>query len=510
MTTVASKIPTETLCEIFLLLCDGPIALNELRNQLRSHEFPWAVGQVCRHWRWAFLSYPTLWSSLSFEEPQPDACDPSASYIAEMNRRTALYLKRSEQQPLTLTVSVLGQISEKVYTTVWGMLLSFSDRWKWAGLDIKNESMINDLVERRKKMSILESLTIVVYNVQDNKYSTAFETAPLLTELILNCGDRRAGARGTLQTWPFPWAQLTRLTIDLPTLHFANNGALRSFLLQFQNIEELHITPFSVKLDSDVPECSTIRFPRLRLFGISLDIPWILSFFETPVLEHLSVCDGFEDVDARYNYDDEISSFVQRSSCHIRRLTLGNCTLGVAQHVIFFLDHVEELSVEQYSNVEYAHRIIRDIADSFGRRLYKLPNLRVLEVSCCPGYFEDVVRAAAHLLSVRSTKSRSGHNIAKLIVTVGWDDCDCDRCNALNKVSEPIDKALKYLCLQPSFTVLSLDSDRWDRTLTVYGSVIGAQVDLTLQYPDGPNAYEFYSKQSSRHIDILESKRTQE
>ncbi|KAF8332520.1 hypothetical protein F5887DRAFT_996708, partial [Amanita rubescens] len=509
--TVASKIPTETLCDIFLLLCDGPIALHELRNISRSHEFPWAVGQVCRHWRWAFVYYPALWSALSFEEPQPEIRDLSVTYVAEMNRRAEIYLKRSKQQPLTLLVSVPGPtINDKIYSPIWGMLLSCSDRWKWADLDIENQSLINGLVERRKKMSILESLTIVIYDIQDHKYGTAFEIAPHLTQLNLNYDNTRDAACGTLERWPFPWAQLTKLTIDQPYLEFANSDALRSFLLQFQNVEELHFDVFFVDVDSDIPECPAVRFSRLKLFGISLAVSWMLSFFEAPILEHLSVCDGFEDMND-HNHVEEILSFVQRSSCRIRRLSLQDCTADVAQNIMEVLDHVEGLSVEPYFDVQpgYAHCIIRDIADSGGI----CPNLQLLEVSCCPGYFDDVVLAATCVLSARCTESRSRRSIVplkKLIITVDWDGCNCGHCSALNKASGAIDTALKHMCLHPSFSVFSLDSDRWGRTLTVHASIAGAQVDLTIHYPDDPNAYQYYSEQSCRHISILESERTQE
>jgi len=88
---------------------------------------------------------------------------PSAGYITEMNRRTTIYLERSSQQPLTLVVHVWGPIVKSFYTTIWGMLLSHSDRWKRADLDITMESMINDLVGRRERMPILESLAVIAH-----------------------------------------------------------------------------------------------------------------------------------------------------------------------------------------------------------------------------------------------------------------------------------------------------------------------------------------------------------
>lgn len=63
-------LPIEILCDIFLVLCDNrAIDLQKLEITSRFDEFPWAVGQVCRHssWRGAFISYPALWVDLGNE-----------------------------------------------------------------------------------------------------------------------------------------------------------------------------------------------------------------------------------------------------------------------------------------------------------------------------------------------------------------------------------------------------------------------------------------------------------
>ena len=498
---VASRVPTEMLCEIFLLLCDEPIALHELNNKLLFHEFPWAVGQVCRDWRWAFLSYPALWSTFSFEAPHPQLFIPSDNYTAEMNRRMAIYLKRSKHQPLSIVVRIWNRFSKSVDATIWGMLLSCSDRWKKATLDIESESIINGLFGRRTKMSILESLTIVIYHLQDHKYGTAFEIAPHLTKLNLGCGETRDGAIGTLETRSFPWAQLTKLTIDPACVDFTNSDTLRTFLLQIQNVEELHLTvlfanPYS---DYDVFPCPPVRFSRLKLFEVSITI---LSFFEAPLLEHLLVCDG----DERDAYGEEISSFVQRSSCHIRRLTLRRCTANAAHDITKVLAHVEELYIEQFAD-ERTTDFVGTIC---------LPDLRLLEVSCCPGNFDDVVLVASRLFSTRSGKSSfasaspSVVPLKRLVISVDWDDCRCGSCHVLDNGSETIDKALSRMCLWPSFSVMRLHNNSWGWTLTVRASVAGAQlVDLFIQYPNDSDALadQYYYEQSRRHISILESKR---
>src|SRR6266576_3187830 len=218
---VASRAPVEILCEIFLLLCDKPIALHDLMNSAHSDEFPWAVGQICTHWRSAFLSHPALWSSLSLEDPESKEPSPSVSYVAEMNRRTAFYLKRSKQHPLTIFV----RASTPGFSTIGTMLLSCSNRRKKAELWIGTRSALNGLGERRGEVQILESLKVTVTEFKAEKDPMAFEIAPHLTELELVHWE---GIKDwTLKRWMFPWTQLSKLRLAIACLEFTRRKAFR-------------------------------------------------------------------------------------------------------------------------------------------------------------------------------------------------------------------------------------------------------------------------------------------
>ena len=54
---------------------------------------------------------------------------PSDAYVAEMKRRTAIYLKRSKGEPLTVTVDLgdSGPVVKSCTAVVWSMLLSCSE-----------------------------------------------------------------------------------------------------------------------------------------------------------------------------------------------------------------------------------------------------------------------------------------------------------------------------------------------------------------------------------------------
>ncbi|KAF8339254.1 hypothetical protein F5887DRAFT_476182 [Amanita rubescens] len=192
--SVASRAPVEILSEIFLFLRDKPIALHDLTNSVHFGEFPWAVGQVCSRWRSIFLSYPALWSSLSLYDHICWKPPPSVAYVAEMNRRTAFYLKRSKQHPLTITV----QASNSIFSTIWITLLSHSNRWQkvdlWIGSGPNGWSVMDGLAGRRGKIQILKSLKITLTESKGQRGPMALEIAPCLTEIELDL-PRWPGAR---------------------------------------------------------------------------------------------------------------------------------------------------------------------------------------------------------------------------------------------------------------------------------------------------------------------------
>lgn len=145
--SVETGTPTEILCEIFYFLCNEPVYLDVLFNST-AQDFPWAVGQVCRRWRDVFISYPPLWISLSLQ-PRRRA---SAAYLAEMNRRTIIYLERSGQLPLTVCISLSYDFSDTpVPAMVLGTLVSCSTRWKNLTLTIDSQSKMDFFQECKGK-----------------------------------------------------------------------------------------------------------------------------------------------------------------------------------------------------------------------------------------------------------------------------------------------------------------------------------------------------------------------
>ncbi|KAF8345011.1 hypothetical protein F5887DRAFT_1199387 [Amanita rubescens] len=363
-------IPIEILSDIFHLLCDGPIALDDLKNESHFHEFPWAVGQVCRHWRGVFLSYTHLWTSFVLKPG-----NFNAAYFVEMNRRAAIYLKRSGRQPLTIVVfNTPCPGTPKFPISVWRMLLSCSKRWKKAELVLWQRAARNELLRCRGYISSLKSLRIFIPNFTE-EHNDAFEVAPHLTELDL------AHSRYTT-TWQFPWAQLTKLKITASRTEFNHSYSnnLWEVLFQLENIEELHILTIFRRITPPSP-IPIIRLPGLRLLKISLTSVMMFSWFSAPLLEHLHIrSDSASYLYHNLPYERELTSFIQRSSCHIRRLVLENCRTEDMRIMMKALVSVEELSIKDPGSLA----IILDVTGLDGY-IY-LPKLRVLRVACAvPG-----------------------------------------------------------------------------------------------------------------------------
>jgi hypothetical protein len=348
-----------------------------------------------------------LWTSFALKPGRFDAAD-----FVEMNRRAAIYLERSGQQPLTIVVSMPCSWTEKFPKTVWRMLLSFLKRWEKADLVLRRGAARNELLRCRGYMSSLKSLRMSIPNSTALKNYNTFKVAPHLTELDL-------AHRGYTATWQFPWAQLTKLKITASCTEFNHSYSnnLWGVLFQLENIEELHIiTSFGhVTPPSPLP---IILLPGLRLLEISLPFAMIFSWFTAPLLEHLHIQSISS---ANYLHHDqpykrELMYLIQHSSCHIRRLVLENCRMEEMRIMMEALASVEELSI----NYLKSFAIIQDIARLDG--CIYLPKLQVLQMTCKFGcgknaltILENAITGFSCLLEARRRGlSLASHDIVPL------------------------------------------------------------------------------------------------
>jgi hypothetical protein len=399
MTRICETIPAEILCEIFHLLCDKPISLHTLDNSSRFGEFPWAVGRVCKRWREIFLSYPHLWTSLSLQY-HSDSPQFGVDRLHEMSRRTLLYLERSEQLPLTITVyttyPIYSESIENFPRTTWKLLVSCSERWERVDLELSREplGLILDLL--RCGMPIIKSLRLhaksILVRISKFELYHAFTAAPRLTELEL------LGRFGGLV---FPWSQLTKVKIFSTDGDYVESRKLETILSQLQNVEELRMGKVFIWRSDDDRDRRSIRLPSLRLLAVQVHPRLeILPQLEAPLLEHLLVDMSSK---KRYAFIEELSFFIRRSSCHIRRLTLQNCEVRLLPDLMKLLSSVEELYIQTTvaGRGRFLVKHITEMNDGVC-----LPNLRELEVTCLRSRGDDrkVMTAMSRLL--QSEESR--------------------------------------------------------------------------------------------------------
>lgn len=397
-TSIAAAIPTELLSVIFRHLCSKPIALQWPRIDSEDFKsFPWAAGQVCEHWRRAFIACPPLWVSYSLSDHMF-----GNKYVDKVNRRTSLFLERSRGYPLNISfcgLSFMCTAPSTLTTSTWRILLENSYRWKTADIQMDLEASADILHEYRGKMPILTSLKIFCGWMIKHNFD-AFEIAPRLTHLS---AWRWRGMSHLL----IPWAQLTKLTLGLesPT-YLIREGDIISLLHVLQNIEELRFKVADTFYErfSYPLVWRAVRLTHLRL----LEVPHfaILLWIEAPLLEHLHLTARTSGtVYDNQMYSGSLSGMILDSSCRIRRLTLEHCQIMTMKDVMDVLPNVEELYVRTEPKQEDLYSLIRHSSEAVDGHL-RLPELRVLRMTCRMEHVNEVlVEAVSQLLAKRGAKS---------------------------------------------------------------------------------------------------------
>jgi len=274
-------------------------------------------------------------------------------------------------------------------------LLSCSERWERADLILfRHEPLILDLF--RCKMPIIKSLRLCADSEFDIYHP--FNAPPLLTELDL---------LGCFRGWAFPWSQLTKLKLSLRHGETIEGEKLETILSQLQNVEEVHVylqDPFALHMTNEY----SIRLASLRLLASQRYPLQILERIEAPLLEHLSLEWRlfYPEQDYSSDFTEALSSFIRRSSCHIRRLTLHNYVCELPPRLMMLLSSVEELCINLTTTFRRGSLLVKyitQINDSV-----HLPNLRRLEVTCLRGQDDDekLMTATTRLLETRSEESR--------------------------------------------------------------------------------------------------------
>lgn len=416
-----ARVPTEILCEVFQLLQhpDVPILLAELHNSCRWFSdweaFPWAVGRSAGAGD-TRLYLTHLYGPLLL-----------CTGISTAEEVLPILPKPTDVRPYTS--NDLGGYLQRRPSKAIKTLVSCSKRWKRLDICIDYESDM-ELLRCKGNLPNLTTLMITGDIASNLRVSSIFKATPSLTNLDVS---RRIGKIA------FPWAQLTRFKILIRWEDYCRYGnELWPALLQLQNVEMLELlgvpnfTPFRATF-SKLP----VQLPRLLFLETTLGYFELLSWFVAPSLEHLRIND-------RNDYLDEndtchiwngVFSMINRSSCHVRQLTLRQCTFCAAPAMLEAFASVEELVIEYPT--ETFPILLRYIA-GFDDHIY-LPMLRVLKMKYCPRHnIEELVATMSQFLEARGKGSRlapaSCAPLEKLVIQLRW----CSWCPGNKRRSNDI------------------------------------------------------------------------
>ncbi|KIL59747.1 hypothetical protein M378DRAFT_168886 [Amanita muscaria Koide BX008] len=410
---IASKIPTEILGEIFLHAIDEPI------SNIQDNSFPWAIVRVCKSWRSAFVNYPKLWTWITINIVELYSCGQD---LKSVNRGLSLCLKRSRNNPLSISLHLPPEErgydwpggrwkTRPTFALIWKTFLSCSHRWRIVYLENVLEPQLFTLGSCTGATPILESLTI--HNPKDDSdYSACngFQIAPRLTRFtvlhpVAICAVRR---------WSVPWMQLINLTLRFDDV-LGMDVLLYVLIKQLRDIEELRLILDGSEFDSSdldyklgTPQC----LQHLRVLQVGC--AETLGFITAPSLSELYLDDSdsffhpqtWDDDPDEVLANDILSSFIQRSSCKIHKLTLSGFGWAKFTPLVQLFPDVVELC-------------LADARKCLGHLLSpsQFPGLRVLD---CTTYKSDVkylMRTLLAILRLRNSSSAtcSAAPLAKVI-----------------------------------------------------------------------------------------------
>ena len=160
-----------------------------------------------------------------------------------------------------------------------------------------------------------------------------------------------------------------------------------------------------VRRNRDKPDSnSPIRLSSLRLLVVSSYTHEILTWLVVPSLEDLRVL-GPDPTCCSLTFTEELPSFIRRSSCHIRRLTLCHGERQLLPNLMKLISSVEVFCIKMTvgGRGSFLAMHITQINDD----IY-LPNLRELKMTCRRGRGDDeeLMTAMSRLLETRNEKSR--------------------------------------------------------------------------------------------------------
>ena len=224
------------------------------------------LSAVCRLWRDAALGTSMLWLTLELGH-HTTRCN--------MNNHINSWIERAHSYPLSLVIRKQDDCLDPVSSVI---TLIPKHQWKSITLDSRRKSILSILKELEfSNLEMLESLSLAPRLCFEFRPTNALRYAPNLKTLSLYI----LYFVVSLDTLPFPWRQLTILTI---TLWYSNTG-VDTILRACVNLEEFifHCEGVGRSILGSI----TLNYLR-KLHAHCVDTMFLLSL-DTPSIQDLSV-----------------------------------------------------------------------------------------------------------------------------------------------------------------------------------------------------------------------------
>ena len=281
--------------------------------------FPWFLGQICAGWRNVFLSSSTqFWGHIEIDVSRTKRRFPdSAAYFERALDILNFCLKCSEGCPLSFMfrMSAIHYAEEYAYVVdILNALIAPSMRWLTAEFHSLPVIELQRLHCIKGRIPLLRSFvfmqpegrcwghTIEPLPVNES-FAEAFEQSPSLKRLELS----------DITVSKFHWTSIEYFRLRSLT----DVGKLVAALSQATSLKELEIGWGDIDREPiDIDDAqSTFTLPSLK--KLTLHTHNIFGALTAPGLEHLTV-----DFPERQEQIKTISSFVHRTSCPLKHLSL--------------------------------------------------------------------------------------------------------------------------------------------------------------------------------------------
>ncbi|KAK7047146.1 hypothetical protein VNI00_006811 [Paramarasmius palmivorus] len=344
------RLPHDILAHIFDMCLDADLKnprripiTDESRStaypgSLNTKKAPWVLAQVCSRWRQLALSLPQLWTGINLNWAYTEQVQ---QYSPAVEPLLGLQLQRCRDQPLA--ISYYGQMMawdigrRTKFQTNERLLMvacSRSLQWSTAYLGFGDIGGVRSLLSYTALFPSLENLHIELpVDMSTTDQFEVFRVAPKLRHLMIT------GNHGCIGRQSFPWYQIIDYVSQSEhvdgvwALTNEDHFRILPFLQNVQICDLEILPPEDMGAPVDVPQQRLVLSHlhtltlRPRFFrDVADSVREILVWLTLPALRTLEFPSGFESY-------PELVAFLNRSSCHLQKLSLVDAALDDEQVV---------------------------------------------------------------------------------------------------------------------------------------------------------------------------------